>query len=95
MRLTNPDDMNAVRNASEGLSEDLFHDLPGLNRGEAIVVGALTKVPTMVKISGRQSEEGGSDIDVVKALEKGLELFELQKHTRLSPEKDKEIDSKW
>ncbi len=95
MRLTNPDDMNAVRNASEGLSEDLFHDLPGLNRGEAIVVGALTKVPTMVKISGRQSEEGGSDIDVVKALEKGLELFELQKHTRLSPEKDNEIDSKW
>jgi len=95
MRLTNPDDMNAVRNASEGLSEDLFHDLPGLNRGEAIVVGALTKVPTMVKISGRQSEEGGSDIDVVKALEKGLELFELQKHTRLSSEKDNEIDSKW
>ena len=95
MRLTNPDDMNAVRNASEGLSEDLFQDLPGLNRGEAIVVGALTKVPTMVKISGRQSEEGGSDIDVVKALEKGLELFELQKHTQLSPDKDKEIVSKW
>jgi hypothetical protein len=95
MRLTNPDDMSAVRRSSEGLSEDLFSDLPGLNRGEAIVVGELTKVPTMVKISGRQSREGGSDIDVVKALEKGLELYELQKHTKLSSEKDKEIHSKW
>ena len=95
MRLTNPEDMSAVRNSSEGLSEDLFRDLPGLNRGEAIVVGELTKVPTMVKISGRKSREGGSDIDVVKALEKGLELYELQKHTQLSSERDKEIRSKW
>ena len=95
MRLTNPDDMSAVRRSSEGLSEDLFSDLPGLNRGEAVVVGELTKVPTMVKISGRQSREGGSDIDVVKALEKGLELYELQRHTMLSSEKDNEIRSKW
>ena len=95
MRLTNPEDMSAVRRSSEGLSEDLFRDLPGLNRGEAIVVGELTKVPTMVKVSGRTSREGGSDIDVVKALERGLELYELQKHTQLSSEKDKEIRSKW
>ena len=66
-----------------------------MNRGEAIVVGELTKVPTMVKISGRTSREGGSDIDVVKALERGLELYELQKHTQLSPDEDKEIRSKW
>jgi DNA helicase HerA-like ATPase len=95
MRLTNPEDMSAVRRSSEGLSEDLFSDLPGLNRGEAIVVGSLTKVPTMVKISGRKSKEGGSDIDVVMALDKGLELYELQRHTGLSSEKDKEIRSEW
>ena len=77
------------------MSEDLFSDLPGLNRGEAIVVGSLIKVPTMVKISGRKSKEGGSDIDVVKTLEKGLELYELQRHTGLSPERDKEIRSEW
>jgi len=95
MRLTNPDDMNAVRRASEGLSEDLFSDLPGLNRGEAIVVGELTKIPTMVKISGRKSGEGGSDIDVVNALKKGITLHELRKHTQTTTEKDKEIKSKW
>lgn len=95
MRLTNPDDMSAVRRSSEGLSEDLFSDLPGLNRGEAIVVGSLTKVPTMVKVSGRRSEEGGSDIDVVSALEKGLQLYDLHKHKDSSSKKDKEIRSVW
>jgi DNA helicase HerA-like ATPase len=95
MRLTNPEDMSAVRSSSEGLSEDLFSDLPGLNRGEAIVVGSLTKVPTMVKISGRKSKEGGSDIDVVRALEKGLEMYDLQSHTSLSSEKDNEFRSEW
>jgi DNA helicase HerA-like ATPase len=95
MRLTNPEDMSAVRRSSEGLSEALFSDLPGLNRGEAIVVGSLTKVPTMVKISGRKSKEGGSDIDVVKALDKGLELYNLQKHVNLSSEEDSEIRSEW
>jgi len=56
MRLTNPEDMSAVRRSSEGLSEDLFNDLPGLNRGEAVIVGDLTKIPTMVKVSGGREE---------------------------------------
>jgi hypothetical protein len=68
MRLTNPLDMAAVRNSVEALSQDMFEDLPGLNRGEAIIVGELTKTPAMVKVAGRISAEGGSDIDVVEAL---------------------------
>jgi DNA helicase HerA-like ATPase len=95
MRLTNPEDMNAVRRSSERLSEELFHDLPGLNKGEAIVVGELTRVPTMVRITGRTTEEGGSDIDVVAALDKGLELFKQNKSAKLSSEKDEEIKSEW
>jgi hypothetical protein len=75
MRLTNPEDMSAVRSSSERLSEELFHDLPGLNRGEAIIVGELTKVPTMVRVSGRVSAEGGSDIDVVEALRRARETY--------------------
>jgi len=76
MRITNPEDMFAVRNSSEKLSENLFNDLPGLNRGEAIVVGDLTKVPAMVSVSGRVSEEGGSDIDVSQALRKAKEAYQ-------------------
>jgi hypothetical protein len=96
MRLTNPEDMSAVRRSSERLSEELFQDLPGLNRGEAIVVGELTKVPTMVKVSGRVSEEGGSDIDVIAAFKKAQKIYELNKHTEIAPpEEEEEPRSKW
>jgi DNA helicase HerA-like ATPase len=69
MRLTNPVDQNAVRKASESMTEDLLDDLPGLNVGEAIITGELTRVPAMVDVSGRKSAEGGSDIDLAAALE--------------------------
>lgn len=69
MRLTNPEDQNAVRRASESISESLLADLPGLNVGEAVILGPLVRVPVMVRVGRRVSQEGGSDIDVVKALE--------------------------
>jgi len=68
MKLTNPEDQEAVKMAAENLSADLFSDLPGLNIGEAILLGNLTKVPVMIKYGKRISKEGGSDIDVVEAL---------------------------
>jgi uncharacterized protein len=68
MRLTNPEDQNAVRRASESISEDLLADLPGLNVGEAVVLGPLSRVPVMVRVGRRESMEGGSDIDVVERL---------------------------
>jgi hypothetical protein len=69
MRLTNPEDQNAVRKASESISESLLGDLPGLNVGEAVILGNLVRVPVMVRIRQRESDEGGSDIDLVRALE--------------------------
>ncbi len=59
-----------MRAASESISEGLLADLPGLNVGEAVVLGPLVRVPVMIKVGKRQSQEGGSDIDVVKALER-------------------------
>jgi DNA helicase HerA-like ATPase len=70
MKLTNPEDQQAVRRASESLSESLFNDLPGLNTGEAIILGPLTRVPCLIKVGRRVSAEGGSDIDVTAELEK-------------------------
>ncbi len=68
MRLTNPQDQAAVAVASESMTERLLQDLPGLNIGEAVVTGPLTRTPVMVNISGRESAEGGSDIDLVSRL---------------------------
>ncbi len=68
MQLTNPDDQRAVQRASEAISAELLNDLPGLNKGEAIVLGQLTRIPVMVRIAGRVSAEGGSDVDIVDEL---------------------------
>ncbi len=73
MQLTNPDDQRAVQRASEAISAELLADLPGLNKGEAIVLGQLTRVPVMVRIAGRASAEGGSDIDLVAELKTARE----------------------
>ncbi|MCC6176108.1 MAG: ATP-binding protein [Chloroflexi bacterium] len=73
MRLTNPDDQRAVRSASEQLSDELLGNLPGLNTGEAIVVGPLTRAPAMIRVGRRDSAEGGADIDLVAALERATE----------------------
>ncbi len=70
MRLTNPQDQTAIKQAAEGISEGLLADLPGLNVGEAVILGPLVRVPVMVRINPRLSREGGADMDVVKALER-------------------------
>lgn len=68
MRLTNPQDQQAIKQSSESISEGLLADLPGLNVGEAVILGPIVRVPVMVRIGHRQSAQGGNDIDVVKAL---------------------------
>jgi len=70
MRLTNPQDQQAIRQSSESISEGLLADLPGLNVGEAVILGPLVRVPVMVKVGHRESREGGNDIDVIAALER-------------------------
>lgn len=80
MRLTNPEDQNAVRRASESISEGLLNDLPGLNVGEAVVLGPLVRVPVMVRIGRRESDEGGSDIDVVERLESAQSEVVTERH---------------
>ena len=73
MRMTNPEDQKAVRASAEQVSEELLKDLPGLNVGEAVIVGEMTKMPVMVKIRERETMEGGADIDVVSLLKKARE----------------------
>lgn len=82
MRMTNPEDQKAVRNSSERISESLLSDLPGLNVGEAIIVGEVTKAPVMIRIRQRETEEGGADIDVVKKLKEALKEAEKEDKER-------------
>ncbi|MDR2829940.1 MAG: ATP-binding protein [Methanobrevibacter sp.] len=64
-RLVEPQDQRHVQSASENLSEDLLLQLPSLNIGEAIVVGLMVKVPTLIKVDEFKGRRYGNDLDVV------------------------------
>lgn len=96
MRLTNPQDQNAVRQSSEGISEGLLADLPGLNVGEAVILGPLVRVPVMVKVGHRESKEGGNDIDVIAALENARsEVVTNRREEKAKEEKRARGRSEW
>ena len=65
LRLVEPEDQRHVQSASESLSQDLINQLPSLNVGEAIVLGLMTKVPTLVKIDKFKGRSHGDDMDIV------------------------------
>ncbi|MEM4733346.1 MAG: ATP-binding protein, partial [Candidatus Bathyarchaeia archaeon] len=73
LRITNPDDQVAIAKSSERLGQTLLDDLPGLNTGEAVIVGEMTRAPVMVKIKRRRTMEGGSDIDIVAKMKAAIE----------------------
>jgi DNA helicase HerA-like ATPase len=66
LRLVEPKDQKHVQTASESLSEDLVQQLPSLNIGEALVLGLMTKVPTLVKIDEFKGRQRGGDLDIIE-----------------------------
>lgn len=79
MKLTNPEDQDAIRRSSERMSHELIDDLPGLNVGEAVIVGDVTQVPVMIKVRQRKTREGGSDIPVSSLLKEARQTFQQYK----------------
>ncbi len=65
LRLVEPDDQRHVQSASESLSKDLIDQLPSLNVGEAIVLGLMTRIPTLVKINEFKGRRTGGDLDII------------------------------
>ena len=83
LRLVEPEDQRHVQSASESLSQDLVNQLPSLNVGEAIVLGLMTKVPTLVKIDEFEGRRHGDDMDIIShfkdCLEREAEEVQRQK----------------
>ena len=66
LRIVEPKDQKHVQTASESLSEDLVKQLPSLNIGEALVLGLMTKVPTLVKTNEFKGRQHGGDLNIVE-----------------------------
>ncbi len=73
LRLVEPTDQNHVQRASENLSDDLIAQLPSLNIGEAIVLGLMTRIPTLVKINEFKGKISGGDLNIVDEWSKSHE----------------------
>lgn len=69
LRLVEPEDQRHVQSASESLSQDLINQLPSLNVGEAIVLGLMSKIPTLVKIDMFKGRHHGDDMDLISYFE--------------------------
>ncbi len=67
LRIVNPRDQEAVREASELLAQDMLANLPSLNPGEAVVLGPLLRIPAFIRLRDRVLEYGGGDIDLASA----------------------------
>jgi DNA helicase HerA-like ATPase len=86
LRLVEPEDQRHVQSASESLSQDLVNQLPSLNVGEAVVLGLMSKVPTLVKINKFKGRTHGDDMDIVSYFKKAVEeeareIEELEQET--------------
>ncbi|MBP1448412.1 MAG: ATP-binding protein [Thermoproteus sp.] len=67
MRIINPVDQEAVRSASEQLAQEYLDNLPGLDVGEAIVLGPVARLPAVIRVRDRVLEYGGADISLADA----------------------------
>lgn len=83
LRLVEPSDQSHVQKSSESLSEELLKKLPSLNVGEAVILGQMTKVPTMVKIKEFKGRSIGNDLDI-------LSLWQNAKNKKDSLKKESE-----
>ncbi len=88
LRLVEPEDQRHVQSASENLSQDLVNQLPSLNVGEAIVLGLMSKVPTLVKIDEFKGRRHGDDMDIISFFAdiKKKEEDEIKRQEQLSME---------
>ncbi|MEE1129947.1 MAG: ATP-binding protein [Methanobrevibacter sp.] len=88
LRLVEPEDQRHVQSASESLSQDLINQLPSLNVGEAIVLGLMSRVPTLVKIDQFEGRIHGDDLDIVSYFAdiKKKEQEEIDDQEKLSME---------
>ena len=88
LRLVEPEDQRHVQSASESLSQDLVNQLPSLNVGEAIVLGLMSRVPTLVKIDEFKGRRHGDDMDIISFFAdiKKKEEDEIKRQEQLSLE---------
>ncbi|MCE4614105.1 MAG: ATP-binding protein [Desulfurococcales archaeon] len=64
LRIVEPTDMSYVQRSTEQMSDNIKDLLPGLNPGEAVVVGMMARLPAIVKVDLCDVKRAGSDVSL-------------------------------
>ncbi len=67
MRIVHPEDQAFIARHCEPITQDIIEELPGLNVGEAILLGEWVKAPSVVKVDLVAEKTIGMDLDAVEA----------------------------
>lgn len=65
LRIVHPEDQNHIARYCEPMFHDVIEELPGLNIGEAILLGEWVRIPTIAKIDYVEEKIAGFDVDAV------------------------------
>lgn len=65
LKVTNPNDLNAIASSIEGLTVGMEEEIQRLPIGSAIVTGGGVSMPLLVEIRPRESKHGGESIEVI------------------------------
>lgn len=67
MKVTNPNDLQAISKGLEGISSDVVEDIKRLSPGVALIVSTYIERPILVDVRIRKSRHGGASVPIVKA----------------------------
>ena len=93
LRITNPRDQNQIADSAEAISEEVLEKLPGLNDGQAIIIGSIVNVSALTQIDRYDGSLGGQDLDIIKKWNEAAKN-NTSKRT-LPPTLDKDGDALW
>lgn len=95
MKVTNPNDLQAISKGLEGISSDVVEDIKRISPGVAMIVSTYIERPILVDIRTRKSKHGGASVPVVKSqfTEKKIEA-PIEKIEEITPQQPTSILSK-
>lgn len=64
LKVTNPNDLKAIINSVEGLTNQTYDEIQRLPVGVALISGAGLQIPIMVEIRTRETNHGGKSIEI-------------------------------
>ena len=66
LKVTNPNDLKAIANSMEGLTNGMEQEIQGLPIGTALIVGAGIQTPMLAEVRPRESRHGGASVQILE-----------------------------